>query len=262
MRRLALTSWSLHKSLTIPGPSTGVPVLTLLDMPARLREAGIGSLEICHFHFPETGTGYLKQLRAALDAAGIELFSILIDTGDISNPDPERRAEDMRTIEGWMDVASALGAHAVRVIAGDAPPVDKAALELSITGLRHMAEYGKQRGLRVLTENFRPLASTAANCNYILDALDGAIGLCADIGNFPAEERIAEFTAVVPRAESVHAKASYDPNGTIDADALTLCLDASVAAGFTGPYTLVYDRPGDEWAGITTLKQVVQPYTE
>ena len=52
-----------------------------------MRDAGIGTLEICHFHFPDTDATTLRELRAALDVAGVELFSILIDMGDISNAD-------------------------------------------------------------------------------------------------------------------------------------------------------------------------------
>lgn len=253
MRRLALTSWSVHRSLTDG-------TLTLLDLPARMREAGIGTLEICHFHFPSTDDEYITKLRTALDEAGVEPLSILIDTGDIANADADQRAVDIGTIEGWIDVASKLGTQVVRVVAGDAPPDDEAALERSIEALRGTAAYAYDRGVRVLTENFRPLASTAANCNHILDELHGAVGLCADIGNFPAAVRLAEFSAVVGRADVVHTKAVYDANGVIDADALRECLAASVKAGFDGPYTLVYDRDGNSWPRIGELREIVTPY--
>jgi sugar phosphate isomerase/epimerase len=265
MRRLSLTSWSLHRliqdTLKPSSAMNGNGGLRLLDVPARIREAGIGTLEICHFHLPSTDPAYLAELRAAIEDAGVELFSILIDTGNIAQADQEQREADLRMIEGWIDVAAELGARAVRVIAGDADPGDQQAIERSIAGLDHLAGYAARRGIRVLTENFRSLASTADNCNAILDALEGKIGLCADIGNFPADTRVAEFAAVVARAESVHAKASYDAMGRIEPAQLRQCLDASVEAGFSGPYTLVFDKEGDTWAGITELKRVVEPAT-
>ncbi|MBC8076089.1 MAG: TIM barrel protein, partial [Chloroflexales bacterium] len=121
MRRLALTSWSMNKAL-----SSGA--LTLTDLPAQAREAGIATLEICHFHLPSTEPEYLAELRAALTAADVELFSILIDTGDISSADAERREADIALIANWMDIAASLGAGAVRVVAGEAPPDDEAAI--------------------------------------------------------------------------------------------------------------------------------------
>jgi sugar phosphate isomerase/epimerase len=236
--------------------------IKLTDVPQRMQEHGIGTLEICHFHFPSVSPDYLHTLRTAIEAAGVELFSILIDTGDISHPDSRRREADIKLIERWMEIAAALGARAVRVVAGEAAPDDEAGLERAIAGLDHLSARGRELGLRVLTENFRPLASTAANCNRILDALDGAVGLCADVGNFPDAGRVDEFKAVVDRASSVHAKPSYDADGRMDPRQLRECLAASVDAGFDGPYTLVYDRPGDAWQGIAALKEVVSPYLQ
>ena len=190
MRRLSLTSWSVHPLLQPGNPasngSTASAALQLTELPARMRDAGIGTLEICHFHIPSTEEPYLAQLRAAIEDAGIELFSILIDSGDISQADETKRDADMRMIEGWIDIAALLGAKVVRVIAGDAPADDPEALGRSIDGLRQLAQYAQGRGVRVLTENFRALASTAENCIRILDELGGTVGLCADIGNFAA----------------------------------------------------------------------------
>jgi sugar phosphate isomerase/epimerase len=271
MRRLALTTWSLHRKLgsppmiALPDEDSG-PVsqaeLQLTDVPRRMQEQGIGTLEICHFHFPSASPDYLRTLRTAIETAEVELFSILIDTGDISHPDSRRREADIKLIERWMEIAAALGAQAARVVAGEGSPNDEAALGRAIAGLEHLAGHGRELGLRVLTENFRPLASTAANCNRILDALDGAVGLCADVGNFPDASRVSEFKAVVDRASSVHAKPSYDAGGRMDPRQLRECLAASVDAGFDGPYTLVYDRPGDAWQGIAELKEVVSAYLQ
>jgi sugar phosphate isomerase/epimerase len=253
MRRFALTSWSLHFSLTDG-------TLTLLELPARMRDAGISTLEICHFHIPATDAGFIGALRRALAQAEVELFSILIDTGNIATADASCQAADMRTIKGWIDVASRLGASAVRVVAGEEPPDDEAALVRSAAALRQLAAYANERNVRVLTENFRPLLSTAANCNRLLDELDGAVGLCADIGNFPASVRHAEFSAIVGRASVVHVKATYDAAGNIEASTLHACLDASVQAGFAGPYTLVYDRDGHVWPRLGELRQIVGQY--
>jgi sugar phosphate isomerase/epimerase len=255
MRRLSLTSWSLNKALT-----SGA--LTLTDLPARAREAGITTLEICHFHLPSTDPAYLAELRGAIEAAGVELFSVLIDTGDISSADAARREADIALIAGWLDVASALGAGGVRIVAGEAQPDDEAAFGRAVEALGRLAQRGRELGLRVRTENFRALASTAHSCNRLLDTLDDAVGLCADVGNFPAETRVREFAAVAGRAEVVHAKAGYNADGSVIADDLRRCLELSVEAGFSGPYTLVYDQGPDEWGGVAKVKGVVEPFVE
>ena len=96
--RLSVSTWSLHRQLGKPG-FTGpahdmqIPIEThnkgpipLLELPARVAEFGINTLEICHFHLPSVEKTYLAELRAALAAADVELFSLLIDDGDITHP--------------------------------------------------------------------------------------------------------------------------------------------------------------------------------
>ena len=95
MTRIMTSSWSLHRTL---GQSMyqwpdleGDPVLegdgqgelSLLELPAQLTRRGISMLEICHFHFPRVDDGYINELRQTLDDEGIELYSVLIDAGDI-----------------------------------------------------------------------------------------------------------------------------------------------------------------------------------
>jgi sugar phosphate isomerase/epimerase len=256
MRRLALTSWSAHHLLT----GKEQPALTLFELPARMQAAGIDTLEICHFHIPDISDSTLRQLRAAIDDAGVEPFSILIDMGDISSADADRRAADMAAIEGWIDVAARLGTRAVRVVGGEAPPDDEAAFGRAADALQHLGAYANARGVRALTENFKALLSTAQNCNRMLDRLGGAVGLCADIGNFPAARRVDEFRLVAAQAESIHVKGAYSSAGALNRDELQACLEASLMADFSGPYTLVYDRGGDTWAGVAELAELVRPY--
>ena len=60
-------------------PTYGPGEVTLLDLPARVADAGFGTMEICHFHFPRRDPAYLAELRAAIDRAGVRLLSLLID---------------------------------------------------------------------------------------------------------------------------------------------------------------------------------------
>jgi hypothetical protein len=66
MQRIALTTWSIHPYL-----SDGS--LDLLAVPARIKEAGIATVEICHFHIPSTDDAYLQALKTAAADAGRDL---------------------------------------------------------------------------------------------------------------------------------------------------------------------------------------------
>jgi hypothetical protein len=86
--RLSVSTWSLHRALGQPalyGPedetrpsSAGekTPALSLLDLPDRLKTAGLSTVEICHFHLPSLDQGYLRELWTTLEQAHVELFSL------------------------------------------------------------------------------------------------------------------------------------------------------------------------------------------
>lgn len=245
MQRLSLTTWSIH-------PYLSEGTLALLDMPARIAQAGFHTVEICHFHITDTSPAYLAQLKAAAHAAGVEIFSVLVDAFDISQAD---NAADIAHVKHWLDVASAIGATHARVIAGEAPATDAAALQRAITALKELQAYGASRGVRVITENFKALAATPANWIAIHTAL--GYGGCADIGNFAAPSRVSDFAQVASRAASIHVKASYDANGVLLPAEVQACLAEARKHHFAGPTTIVYDRPGERWEGIEALRAVV-----
>ena len=268
--RLSVSTWSLHRQLGRPdfyGPEEGkqIPVAThgrgeisLLEVPARVTEFGINTLELCHFHVPSLDNGYLNELRGALEAANVELFSLLIDNGDITDPDDADR--DLDWIGEWIEIAGRLGATCARAIAGKANPSAQA-LEMSRNGLQKLAGRAESNGVRLMTENWFSILSTPGNVLTLLDRLDGEVGFCLDFGNWTGETKYADLEAIAPRADSCHTKAHFPAPGEMDEDDYVRCLDLTRDAGFSGPHTLIYDGPGDdEWAGLTIEREVVQSY--
>ena len=245
MQRIALTTWSIHPYL-----SDGS--LDLMAMPARVKAAGIATVEICHFHIPNTEIVSLQSLKTAAANAGVEIFSILIDAFDISQAD---NAADIAQVQHWIEAAAHVGASHVRVVAGEAPATDTAALQRTISALKALQAYATPKGVRVMSENFKTMASTPANWLAIHQAL--GYGGCADIGNFANDSRVSDFGQVAAMAASIHVKASYDDQGQLLPAQVNACLATARKHGFSGPTTLVYDRPGDRWPHIEALRQLV-----
>ncbi|WP_338785987.1 sugar phosphate isomerase/epimerase family protein [Metabacillus sp. FJAT-53654] len=274
MPYLSLTTWSLHREL---GPlnwtywdeaqksqQTRIEEqpenITLLELPFELARQNFRSLEVCHFHFPSTEPEYLHQLKEAFELSGITFHCLLVDYGDISNEDSYRRNSDIEFIKKWIDVAAIVGAKSVRVIAGEANPGNKTALELAKQGFRQLGEYAQPKGVRVVTENFKQLASTKENCLELLNFSKGEIGLTVDFGNFLPEHKYHSIETLMSYAESVHAKANYDKEGYIDSVEYKRSLDLVANSDYNGPITLVYDGPGNLWDGINRIKTVVEQY--
>ena len=269
--RLSVSTWSLHRTLGQPPiygveAGTAVPTTaahnqgesTLLDLPAKLAAFGIHTLEICHFHLPSRDPGYLSELRAALNEAGLELFSLLIDDGDLTHPQHGER--DAAWIQGWLEVAGQLGSRCARVIAGKQPSTPEN-LVLSVDRLGALADTAVSHNVRLMTENWFGLLSTPEAVNKLLARLNGRVGLCLDFGNWRGPDKYPWFEAIAQQAESCHTKAGFNEKGQIDGTDYSKCLAITAAANFNGPYTLIFDSPAlDEWDGLAVEMGYVRPY--
>jgi hypothetical protein len=271
-RRLSVSTWSLHRTLgnprsygveqDIPVESHGRGAITLLELPQRLADFGIHTLEICHFHLPTLDVGYLRELRGALEQAEIELFSFLVDDGDITHPDPVELERNIRWINQWFDVASQLGARCIRVVGGKAAPSAES-LEQSVRELEKMVERAQAQGMRLMTENWLNLLSTPQAVQRVCGRLDGKVGLCFDFGNWRGEGKYADLEQIVTYAESCHTKAHFAAPFELDRADYERCLEITRRAQFAGPYTLIYDGPdADEWTGLALERDVVQTYLQ
>ncbi len=268
-RRLSVSTWSLHRQL---GPSWwdspqqpekiysepwGPGALTLLELPARLADFGVHTLEICHFHLPRLDDAYLEQVRDTLDSAGVSLFSLLIDDGDITCP--QHQARDMAWIEGWLAVAGRLGADCARVIAGKT--LDDGAVERSRAALTALAETAGKHNVRLMTENWFAVTDTPEQVCSLLEPLREQVGLCVDFGNWKGADKYEGFAQVMTFAESTHAKCSFTAPLQANTGDFERCLQVCDAGNFSGPYTLIYDGPDDdEWAGLRLEADMVSPW--
>lgn len=265
-RRLSVSTWSLHRTLGRPGaygpgqekPASSQQGLSLVELPAKLADFGIHTLEICHFHLASQDRGYLHEVRGALADAGVEPFTLLIDAGDIV--DPVHGDRDLEWISGWLELAAELGVERSRVIAGKLAATPET-LATSIHGLRILAERAEALGLRLTTENWLGLMASPTQVLQVLDALEGRLGLCVDFGNWRGADKYDDLTQIMPRAESFHAKCHFEEDGSMDREDFVRCLELARVATQAGPYTLIYDGPNaDEWAGLDAERALVMPY--
>jgi Sugar phosphate isomerases/epimerases len=265
--RIAVSSWSLHRTLGVTYPhdldshhvgpreeTYGPGTARLIDLPRLLKSHWITRLEICSFHLPSRDAGYIAELRDALESAGVRLQTLLIEAGDLSNP--ATAARDGGWISGWVEAAIALGAEHARIIAGKQAP-SREALDLAADGLNAIADRFAEAPIRLVTENWLDLLSTPEAVHTLLDKTQGRIGLNGDFGNWSGPNKYDELASIFPRAELCHAKASFT-DGTLDADDYGTCIEVAESVGYKGPYTLIFDaKVPDEWAGINAERTFV-----
>lgn len=259
--RFAVSSWSLHRALgcTYPykpadrlsptrQPTYGEGSIELIDLPRQCAGRGVFRLEICSFHLPSLSPDYIAEFRGAAEEAGIKVQTLLVEDGDLSDPDTAER--DAEWMAGWIDIAGALGAENMRVIAGKAQPTDTA-LKLAERHLRELAKRTSAAGVRLVIENWFDLLPGPVEVNHVLDALAGKVGLNGDFGNWERAGKYEDLAKIMGRAELCHAKGRYSAAG-LDVKDYVRCVELSNAVGYHGPFTLIYDSAyyKDEWSGI------------
>lgn len=266
--RFAVSSWSLHRRLGVmhphdldseqvgtAEPAWGTGEITLLDLPAEVAANGISRLEICSFHLPSRDDAYLSELKAALSANGVRLQTLLIEAGDLS--DPRTAMRDSAWISGWVEVASRLGAENARIIAGKQKPT-REALDLSARGLKEIARRNAGSPVNLVTENWFDLLPAPEQVHELLEKTEGLIGLNGDFGNWVGTEKYDSLFRIFGLASLCHAKATF-AGGTMDREDYGRCIDVAEAAGYAGPYTLIFDsdEPG-EWEGVSIERAFIR----
>jgi len=271
--RFAVNTWSLHRALGATYPyrpggteaperqlTYGEGAVELIDLPREFAERGIFRMEICSFHLPSRSPAYLADLRNALNDAGVKVQTLLIEDGDLSKAETAER--DAEWMAGWIDIAVALGAGNIRVIAGKEYPSEEA---LSRAELHHrrLADMMDGSGVRLVIENWFALLPGPTEVNRVLDNLNGRLGLNGDFGNWSGEGKYADLAEIMGRAELCHAKAHYSAAG-LDVEDYVRCVELAAAAGYKGPFTLIYDSSfhQNEWSGILEERDCIAALLE
>jgi sugar phosphate isomerase/epimerase len=266
-QRIAVSTWSLHRYLgTIYPHDTTTDAIgdgddrygegeeSLLGLPSVLANHGYDRLEIVSFHLRSRDPVYLGELRDQLKVSGVTLQTLLIDAGDMT--DPVHGAEETRWIGGWVDVANALGAENARIIAGKQKPTPEA-IARSVAGFKELLALNAGSPLKLVTENWFDLLSTPDAVHEVLDRLEGQVGLLADFGNWTGPDKYEGLKSIFPRASLCHAKAGF-ADGQLDEGDYGLCLGVAEEAGYTGPYTLIFDADHPaEWTGLAQERDFI-----
>ncbi|MGB8817237.1 MAG: sugar phosphate isomerase/epimerase [Rhizobiaceae bacterium] len=268
MPEIAVSTWSLHRLLGITyanGPGVtptgkadltfGRGELTLEDLPAELARRGYNRVEICHFNLASQDASYLSSVRTAFEASGVVIQTLLIDDGDIT--DPAARERDSAWIASWIESAALLGAQNARVIAGKAR-ASPDTIAMAVNGLKAMTELGKSCGVRIVTENWFDTLSAPDAVHRILDGVGPDLGFLADTGNWRGPEKYADLESIFGRAELCHAKADFGHGLAIDAEDYRKSINAAIVAGYSGPFALIFDGDGNEWAGLAAERAFLE----
>ncbi|HVS09761.1 MAG TPA: sugar phosphate isomerase/epimerase family protein [Planctomycetota bacterium] len=207
--RISLAEWSLHRALQ-------AGELEHLDFAPLARSSyGIEGAEFVNrfFEGKAKAEAYLKEMKRRADDAGVACLLIMVDgEGPLASADGVERARAIENHRKWLEAATFLGCHSVRVNAyGSGSP--EAMRSQAADSLVKLAELAP--ALNVIVENHGGLSSDGGWMSALMrEAGHPRVGTLPDFGNFnlgegPKYDRYKGVEEMMPFAKALSAK-SYD----------------------------------------------------
>ena len=235
------------------------PSHTLLELPAEMAAHGFDCYDLTMLHLPSVERSYLAELRAAFEESNVEIFQLLIDTGEVGSPDPEERSAGIEHTRFWIEIACELGASGVRYVPGDNEPTPET-MSSTAAAFRELFDFALKHGLKPATENYRIFTNEAENLLQLVELSERDYGWIADTGNPKGPEKYNNLAKLLPGATSMHAWALPTEDGTPDKEEFRHCLSLARDSGFDGPImlhgTYAMDNFGwapDLWSGVDEM---------
>lgn len=188
------------------------------------KDYGFDAIELVNSFFQDKArdTAYLREFKRRADGLGVTTLLIMCDgEGELGSPDAKQQSEAIENHRRWLDAATALGCHSIRVNAaggGGGSPEEQAAH--TADGLRRLCEQAAPMRLNVLVENHIGLSGNAAWVVGVIKRVNlPNCGTLADFENFelPDGKRYDRYQGIaelMPFAKAVSAQTvEFDSNG-------------------------------------------------
>ena len=252
--KISLAQWSLNK-VFFGGE------LDNLDFAATSKnDFGIDAIEYSSQFFQDKANdlAYLQQMKQRATDNGVKSLLIMIDNeGNLGALDNAERAKAVENHYKWVDAATFLGCHSIRVNAfgvGTAKEVGRAVVD----GLGKLSEYAAKEGLNIIVENHGSYSSNGA---WLADVMKKVgmdnCGTLPDFGNFCVKrdngrrwggncieeyDRYKGVMEMMPYAKAISAKShDFDKEGMETQTDYVKMLQIVKDAGYRGYIGIEYE---------------------
>lgn len=252
--RLAVASYPFRAFLDAPNNhdrDKSKPGMDLKGFAKVIKqEFGLSGMEPLDSHFISIEPDYVRELRAAFDAAGVRVVNIPIDAeADLCSPDAEKREQGYRLSRKWIDTAVILGAPSVRLHMPKYPDVNN--LSVPVAAFSKVVRYAAEHNVIVDLENDDPRLENARRIVSFIETMndsnlyalpDFANGLMGGDEAFNAKSVETMFR----RAKNIaHVKDAEFIDGKLQHVDLKQLFGFARAVNFQGYYSMESDSNVD-----------------
>src|SRR5215217_7297617 len=165
--KTSLNAYSFSKALNdnLRGRGAGMTLFQLLDFAA---ENNFDAIDLTGYFFPgypaAPSDSFINAVKRRAHVLGLDISGTGV-RNDFANPDPAKRAADVKHVKEWIDVAVKLGAPVVRIFSGVIPEGQEnnwdSIANYMAASIKECADYGKLKGVLVGVQNHGDFLKTA-----------------------------------------------------------------------------------------------------
>src|SRR5215217_753984 len=213
--KISLQAYAFSKVLNdnAKGRGTGMSLSDLIDYCA---QNNFDAVDLTGYYFPgypQIPTDeYIYSLKKKAYESGVDICCTGV-RNDFGNPDPLKRAADVKHVKEWVDVAAKLGAPMLRIFSGVIPEGyenkwDSIASYMAAS-IKECVDYGKQKGVLIGMQNHGDFLKTADETIKLVKLVNSDwFGVIVDTGYFITPDPYVDIEKVMPYAVNFQMKES------------------------------------------------------
>ncbi len=213
--KISLQAYAFSKLLNdkAKGRGEGMSLSDLIDYSA---QNNFDAVDLTGYYFPgypQIPTDeYIYGLKKKAYELGVEICCTGV-RNDFANPDPVKRAADVKHVKEWIDVAAKLGAPMLRIFSGTAfegyeKNWDSIANYMAAS-IKECVDYAKSKGVLIGVQNHGDFLKTADETIRLVKLVNSEwLGVIVDTGYFLTNDPYVDMEKVMPYAINFLAKES------------------------------------------------------
>jgi sugar phosphate isomerase/epimerase len=220
--KTSLNAYSFNKMLNdkIKGRGEGISLLQVADFAAKCKFDAVDPTGYFFPGYPERPTdAYIDELKKRIADLGLGISGTGV-RNNFTTADKEVRAQGVKHIKEFVEVAARLGAPVIRVFADTQMraqnwhTVSDNATRQQVqdwisAALRECADHGKKYGVKIGVQNHGDFIATAQEQLALVKAVDSPFcGPIVDTGYFKTPDPYVDIAAVAPHAVNWQVKQS------------------------------------------------------
>jgi sugar phosphate isomerase/epimerase len=225
--------------------------MTMEDFILKGVELGVHAVDVTTYWLKSAEPSYLVSLRHFAFKQGMPFSGVAIST-NMCQPDPAKRADELKKVKDWVDATEWLGASHLRVFGGELPPgaTEEQGIQWVVELMKPACDYSAKKGITLGIEDHGGITARASTILEILKRVDSPYaGVNLDITNFK-EDYYAQIQACIPHATHTHIRDVFENHEPVDLDRV---FKMFAQAGYKGYMSAEYEGSEDSMTGVPKL---------